>query len=126
MEALRGLFALDLVEGCEGVDVHALALVDAVALKPSAAGEVGGALIVVDVGHGHTPEGHGAGLIQRADVSEAALGLEVPEAVEEGDALVEEGLDLFTLCRDGEGDVGLGLQEIRGLPGPLVERLPVD
>ena len=46
-------------------------------------------------------------------MSEGALSFEVPEAVQVGDTLVEEGLRLFAACSDREGDVRLGLEEER-------------
>ena len=89
------------------------------------AGELFGAGLVVDVGHGHAPEGHGAVLVEGGRLAERALGLVEPKAVELTDALVEEALGHRLGGLHREIYPARALDQHRRLAGALVEGLAV-
>ena len=85
-----------------------------------------GAFGVVAVGHGHAPVGHCAVGVEHCRLPETALGLEVPKAVQLGDALREKQLSLLHGGRDREAHAPHALHEIGALAGTLVEGFAVE
>ena len=85
-----------------------------------------GTFVVVHVGHGHAPIGHGTFRIERGGLPEAALGLEIPEAVKLADALGEKLLRVRVLGADGElHRLAVARNEHRRLPWAVVEGFTV-
>ena len=81
-----------------------------------------GALVVVHVGHGHAPVGHGAVLIVRSSLAEAALCFIIPETVKLPDALREKLLRIRVLRADRKlYRVPVACNEHGGLPWAFVE-----
>ena len=66
--------------------------------------ELFGSFFVLPVGHGKAEVSHDAVGIMGENLTERALGFIIPEAVELADALIEIGLSLIPLGRDGEVD----------------------
>ncbi|MEZ6107209.1 MAG: hypothetical protein R3B96_14090 [Pirellulaceae bacterium] len=64
--------------------------------------------------------------IETRRVAEAPLGLEIPEAVQLPDALVDEGLNVGHLGGDGEVHIARAPHQHRGLTRPLVESFAVN
>ena len=84
------------------VNPELLVFVDLVPAFFGLGDEALGALGVASVGHGHAPVGHRAVGVEHCRLPETALGLEVPKAVQLGDALREKQLSLLHGGRDRE------------------------
>ena len=91
-------------------------------LGDEALGALGGA----SVGDGHAPVGHCAVGVEHCRLPETALGLEVPKAVQLGDALGEKQLSLLHGGRDREAHAPHALHKIGALAGALVEGFAVE
>ena len=126
-KAFLFLFFAAVVKAVHRLEIEALAFGEFLALQRflGFGDELLGPLLIIDVGHGQAPVSHGASGIEKEDVAEGPLGLEVPEPVQLADALIEECLDIFPFGRDGKGDLARVLHEIGLLPGALVEGLSV-
>lgn len=87
--------------------------------------EAAGAFLVVEVGHGHAPVGHGAVGIEFGDLPKGAFGFEEPETMELADALIEEALGERFGSGHREVDLPCAGHDVRLLAGAFVECLPM-
>src|SRR5262245_37587853 len=81
---------------------------------------------ILDIGHGHTPQGHEAIGVERGNLAKRTLSLKVPKAMKLADALMEKDLREDVRGRNRKHDSWHALHQVGRLPRPFIVSLAMS